>query len=64
MAWSTGGARKKIMPGRITMLWGPVNATNNHPVRNLTELRVEQIKSNLRNKPRKEVAPVPAICPC
>ena len=37
-------------------------ATNNHPVRNLTELRVEQIKSNLRNRPRKEVAPVPAIC--
>ena len=27
----------------------------------LTELRVEQIKSNLRKRPRKEVAPVSAI---
>ena len=60
----TGGAGKKILPGRITMLWGVVTATNNHPVRNLTELRVEQIKSNLRNRPGKEVALVPAICPC
>ena len=55
---------KRPCPVRITMLGDQLlQQTNghNHPPVNPTELRVEQIKNNLRKKVRKEVAPLPAI---